>query len=845
MDEIRVSPEVQEALHELSQYLSDTLPPLMVADGIRVLSAQPPTLVAEQIRAWAAAQYQGRVGGLPVSDYVFHALKKIHLLAELRLVPTDATQRFIAALLPIVEGFCPDEDRALLRGNVLRLGVAESALVSPVETIYRQIGSERPLASRGRAEPTLAGSPTGAVAASEPGTPSTAAAIPASPPWSEETARGLARLGLLAERIERSAGQAGGQPPPEAIAAQLLATAATASRTSRELEENLARIARLGVEVPGTGALFRRLSESLPDWGVPVNPDADETVGPAARGSVVGAMRRIVTLSGDPAEGARRFQEMVGTAIEQLNAGNLGRAVTMFGLAEQIIRKERVEKAVAQSIRARAHEQVDTAAVRSLADRPENHAGLRSVLEFFPALRPDGLLEALREERRRDARRYFLALLEVHGAPAREAALERLATELRETGGGQDWYFLRNLLYVLRRVPRQEAVPSEVELDLLFRLSEPSRPAPLVKEALANLGQTRHERAEQVLVARLSQLESALGKAGGVARDDIHQLLDRTCASLARQATPAALRAVAEHGLSTAGGAGPALSRLSHLASHDLSTQEGVVERLVKALRASLPVRILGLVVSSSTDGDARSLIQALSGTPAPSVLRLLEEIAKKYPDRELGRQARAALGAAEAPRRPAEAPGTANLEGDLGVFGLPTLLQTFEQTQATGVLSLRGGKGETIGSITLEGGAVRGASAGGLLGLPAFYQLLERPSAATFRFTRREMLGTGEDSLGALQPVMALLLEGMRRYDELERARALVPDDARFRPTTVRPTRHPLEDDTALLSTLWAKAVEGATAAECDEAASVDAFRTRRALAHWVEEGALAAVPR
>ena len=123
---------------------------MMVAGAVELLASQPPVLVAEQIRGWTAAQYQGRTASLPVSDYLFHALKKIHLLAELKLVPTDKALRLLGGILPLLETFCPEEDRGLLRDNVSRLGSAATTLTSPVETIYRQVGSEQPLASRGR-----------------------------------------------------------------------------------------------------------------------------------------------------------------------------------------------------------------------------------------------------------------------------------------------------------------------------------------------------------------------------------------------------------------------------------------------------------------------------------------------------------------------------------------------------------------------------------------------------------------------------------------------------------------------------------------------------------------------
>jgi hypothetical protein len=69
------NPELQEALLELQQYLSDSLPPLVVADSIQLLIRYPPEIVLPTIRAWTAAQYRGGAGSsVPISDYLFHAL---------------------------------------------------------------------------------------------------------------------------------------------------------------------------------------------------------------------------------------------------------------------------------------------------------------------------------------------------------------------------------------------------------------------------------------------------------------------------------------------------------------------------------------------------------------------------------------------------------------------------------------------------------------------------------------------------------------------------------------------------------------------------------------------------
>ena len=80
-----------------------------------------------------------------------------------------------------------------------------------------------------------------------------------------------------------------------------------------------------------------------------------------------------------------------------------------------------------------------------------------------------------------------------------------------------------------------------------------------------------------------------------------------------------------------------------------------------------------------------------------------------------------------------------------------------------------------------------------------------------------------------------------MRRYDELKQATVLVPDETRLRATEVRPSPHPSEKDGMLQKTLWSRVSRGATARECEAEVHTDAYRIRRLLAHWVEQGALA----
>ena len=75
--------ELQEAADDLHLYLSDQKPPLIVVDSIAMLLEEAMPSVAGQIQAWVNNQNLTA----PVSDYLFHAVKRIALFGGLDLIP--------------------------------------------------------------------------------------------------------------------------------------------------------------------------------------------------------------------------------------------------------------------------------------------------------------------------------------------------------------------------------------------------------------------------------------------------------------------------------------------------------------------------------------------------------------------------------------------------------------------------------------------------------------------------------------------------------------------------------------------------------------------------------------
>jgi len=803
--------EVREALGELQLYLSDTLPPLIVADSISLL-LDAPERVATEINAWTTAQFRGG-NSIPVSDYLFHAVKKIHLMGEFRLVPREPFQDFMIRLKQSILGYCPAEDRALLQVNLERLGEGMTAHSSPVEVIFRQAGAER----RSTSTSETAGT-------------------------SVEATRGIQRFALLLERLGREAGAVGGDTAAlqqSALTEQVVAAAARNSRDRQELEQSLARLRELGIEV-GTGDVFRALGQSVPGWVMPDGAVA------AAEHSSLKAMHRIVAQAADPAEGANRFQQMVKTATDRFNEGSLAQAVAMLDLAERIIADREVDPGSAELIRRRGNEALDLERLRKYAESPDQHAQLRRVLNFFLELTPDGLLAELRRELKRERRRLLLLLLEIHGATARLASFEKLKPSQIQQVTEQDWYFRRNLLYLLRRIPRPVDVAMDEEVDIVIRHTELRFPTPMLKEAIANLGQLKHEKSERALAALLNDIELILLKPGENPYDakELRLLLDRVVGALARFGTPGARRSVVEHALKKKVELGDTMSRLTELAGQDLSEDPPTVERLVATLKANLPFKILGLVLHQN-DQNLAYIVEALSSTPSPAVRQAFDEILKKYPDQQVCRSISKALaGFDQSPQAVAETP-VASLTGDLELFGLPALLQSLAESALSGALSLKSPQGESFALILLKGGKLLSCQTGALQGDEAFYQLLERPQPGSFFFSRQADRGAKEsasrEAPQGVREILPLSLEGMRRYDEFQQARAIVPDDVRLKPTAVKATPHADEQDGILLRDLWTTASKGATPLECEASVKADSYRIRRLLVHWVDTGALA----
>lgn len=808
--------ELQTALFDFQRYLLDQIPPLTASDAVEALMSRPPELLINQIHAWTLDQSRHQEASQ--SDFLFHALRKVYLFSVLKLVDRAALDAYLDSVLPLALQVCPAEERETLRASVA--GMRESMILGGNTSTIVQIGRD-------------GGKPAGVRGA-----------------VSEAVTRTARRLSLVVERLARHlpiasapaapsfdadrASSASTAAPASTSAGRLVTMAAASSTSEAELA---AYVQKLGAYTGETQPekLMQVLASDVPQWEIDIPRDVKQ---PAA----IEAMHKIITLTSSGLESGRRYRELVNEAVEQFNRGALGPAVSMLELAARVVVEKKLDPSTVERVRADAVEAISSERLKKYAENKSKHALLRKALSSFPSLTKTSLFEQLRGEERPERRRSLLGLLEAYGAEARTAALSELETELNRPAGEIDTYYLRNVIYLLHRIVRDSDEGVEKELELLTRATARGQNIYVVKEAVLPLGHLKGEAAAKVLTMRLAELEAMLVRKdiSHYPMDEMQKVLDRITSALGRIATPAALLTIARHGMKPNPLLGDTRARLSALAQHDLSFDEQTVDILVNAIRDDLPAKILGRVMPSRQPPPLR-LIEALSSTRSEKVETLFADVAEKFADHDVGRAAAAALynltnAAAPATARQANA---ATLTGDLDFFGLPSLLQSLADQQATGIVTLTARRtGQTAGKLLFVTGKFADAQAGHLRGVDALYQLLECPLAGTFAFVPQPP--SNAKPRNEPQAVMPLLFEGIRRHDEYRQLALFVPDDLQFKAGTVKPTPDEEENDPAIIREIWVKASSGARLGDWEAQIAADVYRVRRLVARWMEEGAL-----
>src|SRR6185503_10516740 len=186
---------------------------------------------------------------------------------------------------------------------------------------------------------------------------------------------------------------------------------------------------------------------------------------------------------------------------------------------------------------------------------------------------------------------------------------------------------------------------------------------------------------ESALLDRLHDMESDLSRGGGSQEE--WEFLDRLCSALARHGSQQAIRAIAGHAFKRNHHFGDTMARIEHLGWVDLSVDPEQLAILVKMIRDLIPKKVLGLS-TKRPPAELAPLVAALSGTPTAEVRGALEAVIAALPNHPTAEAATKAL-AKLGPKAGTTAASTEALTGDLELFGLPSLLQSLQGSEATG----------------------------------------------------------------------------------------------------------------------------------------------------------------
>ncbi len=117
-------------------------------------------------------------------------------------------------------------------------------------------------------------------------------------------------------------------------------------------------------------------------------------------------------------------------------------------------------------------------------------------------------------------------------------------------------------------------------------------------------------------------------------------------------------------------------------------------------------------------------------------------------------------------------------MAGRLEQVDLPTVIQTLVATRQSGVLAVADERGTNVAQVLLVDGEIVRARCGRLEGEEAFYEVFLREGPGEYLFRTKGVPGANAVSELPIEiPAMSLLMEAMRRIDEVRRFRELLPD--------------------------------------------------------------------
>lgn len=269
----------------------------------------------------------------------------------------------------------------------------------------------------------------------------------------------------------------------------------------------------------------------------------------------------------------------------------------------------------------RLQEKTDLINQQKLSENGSTKTGtflMRDMLTMFNRFTPERLLQWLYEGQDRRERKLALIMLESYGRDAYELLVQSLESLPQDS----QWYFPRNLMFLLGRIPTNDEEIKHRVANVVARFIQPKAARQLNLQAIATLGFLSNDTAIKYLLAKLTEFGQSFGK-DREATDTCHKIASTLIGTENEAALEAALQFCESHEL------------LDQYREH--FSRVNLPPRMRSHVISRIRKEIKKLKMTFSIVGDpqlAKELVGVVGNGGDPEVGQLLTDVINAFPAR-------------------------------------------------------------------------------------------------------------------------------------------------------------------------------------------------------------------
>jgi hypothetical protein len=341
-----------------------------------------------------------------------------------------------------------------------------------------------------------------------------------------------------------------------------------------------------------------------------------------------------------------QLENLINISINLFNSEHISFSAELLYIVQQTYNWSGIDEATREWLRNfRSVSELNISQLKGLIGKPDLRKVLMVFLTHFEDLNPYNLLSALAAERDRQQRRLLTSLIEAHGDAAAALIMDTLSKYPPQTANDKNWFFTRNLIYLLGRVAPKDPESQQTAANLIG----PFLRAPVFQLRIATLTGLENLNSEFVMPF-LAQVFTA----GSYTEQELKNLdrvltyLNNAISLVSKQNHLASIQLLVEIAV------GQRLNFIPEKLNRPLRLQALQVlssrrEELSPALIAPVIERIRNMTkwkimfVSRLLGEDEEQLlamIDLVAAVPTEETIQLLKNIQSRYSNKSLGQRA-------------------------------------------------------------------------------------------------------------------------------------------------------------------------------------------------------------